>query len=175
MTLKNYVLFSVLFVSLIFLFPSIAKAVKGEPVPGAEIYVELEPDDEPIAYQGRSGNRSVMPANYSKGYLITDTNGTVTINYKNKKKITLKTIKFNQGILNDKINKNEQFKKAGLNDLQISITMKFDKNPNPIKIAELSMNQLRAQSGPYSQSVSNLDDNIIIKIELGLKEATPIR
>lgn len=28
----------------------------GEPIPGAEIYVELEPDDEPIAHGTTNGN-----------------------------------------------------------------------------------------------------------------------
>ena len=39
--------FVILFV--LILLSSVQKIQAGEPVPGAEIYIELEPDDEPIA------------------------------------------------------------------------------------------------------------------------------
>lgn len=62
---KNYVLVSILLV-LIFSFYILLQAEAGEPIPGAEIYVELEPDDEPVF------NDPVAPNNISNntGYCM---------------------------------------------------------------------------------------------------------
>jgi hypothetical protein len=61
--------FAVLFFSLTILSPLYAGAPdQGEPVPGAEIYVELEPDDEPISAtnteDGEFTFEGLTPGNY---------------------------------------------------------------------------------------------------------------
>ena len=41
-------------------FISFSRLIAGEPVPGAEIYIELEPDDQPIANVVTDGNGEFM-------------------------------------------------------------------------------------------------------------------
>lgn len=45
----KYILLILSFVIVTFPQKALAEKSNGEPVPGAEIYIELEPDDEPIA------------------------------------------------------------------------------------------------------------------------------
>lgn len=109
--------------------PTTAKS-SGEPVPGAEIYVELEPDDEPIAR------------------VVTDGEGTGTfeISKPGTPKYTIKL-----GL--DQLVQLAQLRKANPTatpsvDLQVTETFK---QPIPV--------MLNVTSGPFSQSLSNIEDN----------------
>ncbi len=136
----------------------------GEPVPGAEIYLEIEPDEEPIANIGTTGNKgsSIFP---NKPQLISKVNGK-NVSYKMQLKIPADYYL-------------SKLKESNVGVVEFDYTIKTDKSDivykilvggngdNPdIPIIKVWQIYQGASGGPYSQSVSNMEDDSIINIEL---------
>lgn len=127
----------------------------GNPVSGGEIYIELEPDDNPIVINNPTNENGVVTGN-------------IVINQppaQKPRKIKI-FIKYPEKVWNDLAKK---FKKADLVgeykfSLEVTIGGKvvMVKNlpPTIIKKGDDLNSMAKMKSGPYEASLSNIEDNI---------------
>ena len=160
----------------------------GEPVPGAEVYIEQEPNEEPMAFvnQTKTDSKGNFEVWQKVGdYRITITASgfkkvtkVVTINERKDLEINIEmvagtdsynvelepdemTVTVNPGgsiVLQLKV------KNTGNTSDSYNVSIKGDKLP------WMSMGSTRstANGGPYSQSVSNLEDNGVADIDINV-------
>lgn len=126
----------------------------GEPIPGAEIYVELEPDDEPIAFgqTGEDGTFHFSPTRVGryKFYFIMREDIIKPKVERIKKTDHLGTYHFKVSLQNGRRSAELNF--AGKKATAISnhsSTMK---------------GLMKTVSGPYSESLSNIEDPIVVRL-----------
>jgi hypothetical protein len=116
----------------------------GEPVPGAEVFVELEPDDQPI-------------------HTTTNQNGIVELKCSKKTGLKIWIKKINEKEIS-KIIQKKGLKLDNIKDFTFNITTyinnKKDKEFTFKK--EFADFQSKSMTGPYGNSLSNIEDNIIV-------------
>ncbi len=136
----------------------------GEPVPGAEVYLEQEPDEEPIANMGTTGKKGTLEF-HEKQQLVSKVDGK-DVSYKMQINIpknyyVAKLKESNVGMLEfDYTIETDQ------GDIVYKILVGGDNTENPnINVWEIRQS---ASGGPYSQSVSNMEDDGIISVKVPL-------
>jgi hypothetical protein len=160
----------------------------GEPVPGAEVYVEQEPNDEPMAFTNQSktdseGNFELwqVPGQYrmwvkAEGYkkawkifTVPDEKG-VRIDIE----LAPGTDFYSPGFKVEKVERSMEAGSSTVVKFQVrngGDTMdSFNVSINGDQMDWPSMGKVRSagNGGPYSQSVSNLEDNGIADIEINI-------
>lgn len=121
---------------------TIVRMDMGEPVPGAEILVEQEPDDVPIS----SG--------------VTDQNGSFSFSFPQGMKIPKNpTIK-----IKIKLPENIPGLPKNVTSVPCKLTIIAG---GKTYLKQITVSTAKSMSGPFSQSLSNIEDNgiIVIKIE----------
>ena len=123
----------------------------GEPVPGAEVFVELEPDDAPVAHFVTNAAGVVT--------------GEITLKAPVRKNTILKiSIKYPKGVWKPLATK---FNKASLvgtysfrRTLKVGGKSLEGKMTTQISTPEDTQAKSAVASGPYSESLSNIEDNL---------------
>lgn len=160
----------------------------GEPVPGAEVYIEQEPNDEPMAFTNQTKTNS-------EGYFeVWQKAGDyrITVKASGYKKFTnvIEVTEEKNLSLNIQLNPGEDIFDVSLSPADMNRTMKpgestilrvnvkntgntsdsYNISIKGDRITWMSMGSVRSSSsgGPYSQSVSNLEDNGISDIEINV-------
>jgi hypothetical protein len=160
----------------------------GEPVPGAEVYVEIEPNDEPMAFTNQTKTNSegyfevwqkagdyritVKASGYKKFTKVIEVSadkdllmdiqlnpGEDTYDIELGPEVVTKTLRPGGSMVVKMTVKN-----TGNTTDSYNVSVKGD------KLTWMSMGSTRSSSigGPYSQSVSNLEDNGIADIEINV-------
>lgn len=160
----------------------------GEPVPGAEVYIEQEPSDEPMAFTNETKTNS-------EGYFeVWQTAGDHRITIKaNGYRKYVKVIEVTEGedlSLDIQMEPGEDKYDVELEPAEVSlkigpggskvITLKVKNTGSTVDsynvsvmgddISWMSMGNTRsmANGGPYSQSVSNMEDNGVADVDINI-------
>ncbi len=160
----------------------------GEPVPGAEVYIEQEPNEEPMTFTNQTKTNSegffevwqkagdyrisVKASGYKKYTKVievnTDKNVSLDIQLnpgEDEYDVSLSPVDMNKTMKpGESIILRMNVKNIGNTSDSYNVSIKGD------KLTWMSMGSTRSASsgGPYSQSVSNLEDNGIADIEINV-------
>jgi hypothetical protein len=160
----------------------------GEPVPGAEVYIEQEPNEEPMAFTNQSktdseGNFEIwqVPGQYriwvkAQGY--SKTWNVFTVPDEKGVRLDIELVPgsdtYSPEFKTEKLERSLEAGSSAVVKFQIEnggdTVDSYNVSINGDRMDWPSMGKVRSTSGggPYSQSVSNLEDNGIADIEINI-------